>query len=130
MALRPGNARSPRVNTSPSRSPGQLAPTATPVDVSKLASGTLLDYIVQPGDTLRGIALMYNSTQNAILLQNKMTDPNKLIAGEKIQIPVNIATQVPTTTNTPSTETPTKAATTPVLISATPTKAVTVTPTK
>jgi len=82
--------------------PGQTLPTATPVDITKLASGTLLEYVVQPGDTLRAIALAYNSTQQRILDQNKMTDPNKLVAGQKIVIPVNIATQVPTTTDTPT----------------------------
>ncbi len=101
--------------------PGQLAPTATPVDVSKLASGTLLDYIIQPGDTLRAIALQYNSTQAAIIAQNKLTDPNKLIAGVKIVIPVNIATPVPTTTNT-ATPKPGATATKAVLITTTPTK--------
>jgi len=106
--------------------PGQTAPTATPVDVSKLAPNTMLEYTIQPGDTLRGIALMYNSTQKAIMDQNKMTDANKLVAGTKITIPVNIATPVPTTTDTPTpkpgTLTPTKAATTPVLLTATATK--------
>ena len=80
--------------------PGQVLPTATPVDVSKLVSGTRLEYTIQTGDTLRGIALTYNSTQAAILDLNKLTDPNKLVAGNKIFIPVNIATTVPTTTNT------------------------------
>jgi len=77
-------------------------PTATPVDVSKLIPGTLLDYVLQPGDTLKAIALRYNSTQKAIQDQNKLTDVNKLIAGQKIVIPVNIATPVPTTTDTPT----------------------------
>lgn len=82
--------------------PGQLAPTPTAVDVSKLLPGTMLEYTIQTGDTLRAIALRYNSTQNAIMTQNKMTDPNKLVAGTKILIPVNIATTVPTTTDTPT----------------------------
>ncbi len=82
--------------------PGQTLPTATPVDVSKLAPGVLLDYIVQPGDTLKDIAIRYRSTQAAIMAQNKMTDPNVLVAGQKLVIPVNIATPVPTTTDTPT----------------------------
>jgi LysM repeat protein len=97
--------------------PGQTAPTATPVDVSKLAPGTLFEYIVQPNDTLRGIALQFNSTQLAIQNQNKLADPNLLVAGQKLVIPVNIATPVPTTTDTPlpktATPTPTKTATQP-----------------
>jgi len=94
--------------------PGQTLPTSTPVDTSKLAPGTLLDYILQPGDTLRAIALRFNSTQDAIKLQNKLTDINVLVAGQKLVIPVNIATPVPTTTDTPTpkpgTPTATKAA--------------------
>jgi LysM repeat protein len=109
--------------------PGQTLPTATPVDITKLASGTLLEYVVQPGDTLRAIALAYNSTQQRILDQNKMTDPNKLVAGQKLVIPVNIATQVPTTTDTPTpkpgTPSVTVAATKPAASATT-----TVTPTK
>jgi LysM repeat protein len=81
---------------------GQTLPSATPVDVSKIAAGTLYEYIIQPGDTLRAIALRFNSTQNAIMLQNKITDPNKIEVGVKIIIPVNIATPVPTTTDTPT----------------------------
>jgi LysM repeat protein len=104
--------------------PGQVVPTATPVDVSKLAPGTLFEYTVQPNDTLRGIALEFNSTQQAILDQNKLTDPNVLVAGQKLVIPVNIATPVPTTTDTPlpKTTTPTQARTiTLISVTLTPT---------
>jgi LysM repeat protein len=104
--------------------PGQLAPTPTAVDVSKLLPGTMLEYTIQTGDTLRAIALRYNSTQNAIMTQNKMTDPNKLVAGTKILIPVNIATTVPTTTDTPTPKPGTPSAT------VAPTKAATATATK
>ena len=110
--------------------PGSTLPTSTPVDVSKIVAGTLFEYTIQTGDTLRGIALAFNSTQLAILAQNKnITDPNKLVAGEKIIIPVNIATPVPTTTNT-STPKPTGTATatiTPTAASASATIAVTAT---
>ena len=111
MVSRRDNARLPRARQIQIPAPGQTVPTATPVDVSKLAAGTLLEYTVQPNDTLRGIALQFNSTQLAIQTQNKLTDPNKLVAGQKLVIPVNIATPVPTTTNTPlpKTGTPTKA---------------------
>jgi len=113
--------------------PGQTLPTPTPVDISKLAAGTLLEYTLQNGDTLRAIALAYNSTQAAIQAQNKITDPNKLVAGQKISIPVNIATPVPTTTNTPTpkpgTVVPTGAAGSPTATQA-PTATSTVTATK
>lgn len=112
--------------------PGQVLPSPTPVDVSKLLPGSLLEYTIQQGDTLRAIALAYNSTQLAIQAQNptKIKDLNALVAGEKISIPVNIATPVPTTTNTPTakpgTVVPTGAATTAAATKA-PTAAPTVT---
>ncbi|HVP20506.1 MAG TPA: LysM peptidoglycan-binding domain-containing protein [Anaerolineaceae bacterium] len=77
--------------------PGQTLPTATPQDVSKLPAGTLITYTLQLGDTLRAIALTYHSTQDAIMKANPtITDANKLVAGQTIKVPVNIATPVPT----------------------------------
>lgn len=75
---------------------GQSLPTPTPVDVSKLTPGFLLEYYVQPNDTLRGIALLFFSTEDAIMKQNKITDRNLIMVGQKLAIPVNIATPVPT----------------------------------
>ena len=77
--------------------PGQKLPSPTPQDVSKMGPGTVITYVIQLGDTLRGIALQYHSTQDAILKLNQtITDANKLVAGVTIKIPVNIATPVPT----------------------------------
>lgn len=77
--------------------PGQTLPTATPQDVSKLPPNTIIEVVLQLGDSLRAIALRYNSTQDAILKLNPtITDANKLVAGNKIKVPVNIATPVPT----------------------------------
>lgn len=76
--------------------PGQTLPTPTPVDVTKLTPGFLLEYYVQPNDTLRGIALLFYSTEDAIIKQNKITDRNLIQVGQKLLIPVNIATPVPT----------------------------------
>jgi LysM repeat protein len=89
--------------------PGQTLPSATPVDVSKLLKGSIFKYTVQLGDSLRAIALMFNSTQAAILAANTttLTDANKLVAGQVLNIPVNIATPVPTAVST-STKSATK----------------------
>lgn len=91
--------------------PGQTLPTATPQDVSKLPAGTIIEVTLQLGDSLRAIALNYHSTQDAILKINPtITDANKLVAGQKIKVPVNIATPVPTlgptSTKAPGTVTP------------------------
>lgn len=99
--------------------PGQKLPTPTPIDVSKMAAGTIIQYTIQLGDSLRAIALQYHTTQDSILKLNPTTikDANTLVAGTVIKIAVNIATPVPTIgatstpkptgTVTPATSTPT-----------------------
>ncbi|MBI5933731.1 MAG: LysM peptidoglycan-binding domain-containing protein [Chloroflexi bacterium] len=94
--------------------PDMHLPTATsiPADVPR---GTLLTYLVLPGDTLAGIAAKFNSTVEAIMEANDITDANALSAYVELQIPVNMvtatATRPPTSTapaGTPSaTSTPT-----------------------
>ena len=99
--------------------PGQTLPTPTLMDVTNMKPGTVISYVIQLGDTLRGIALQFHSTQDAIVKLNPtvITDANKLVAGVTIKIQVNIATPVPTIgatstkkptgTITPATSTPT-----------------------
>jgi len=93
--------------------PGMQLPTATPIPAD-LAAGTRIIYTIESGDTLDLIASKFNSTVEAILAlkDNKdagltLTDP--IFVGQKITVPVNIATPVPTqvATVTPSAETPT-----------------------
>src|SRR5262249_44743648 len=51
-------------------------------------SATSLIYVVQPGDSLSSIAIKFNVTQQAILDANpKLTDPNKIVAGQQLVIP-------------------------------------------
>ncbi len=87
--------------------PGMPLPTATPIP-ENIASGTKLEYIVQSGDTLAGIAATFNSTADAIIKENKIDDPNALFIGQTLVIPVNIVTATPTTppTSTPITPGP------------------------
>jgi LysM repeat protein len=81
--------------------PGAKLPTPTPVDLAKIAKGSIYKgYIVQSGDTLLGIALRFQSTVDAIMKQNKITDSNSITLGQSLDIPVNIATLVPTKANT------------------------------
>jgi LysM repeat protein len=84
--------------------PGAQLPTSTPVDLTKLAKGSLYKgYKIQSGDTLGNIATRFNSTIDAIMKQNKIDDANAIQLGQLIDIPVNIATAVPTrTVNTPT----------------------------
>ncbi len=77
--------------------PNMQLPTATPVSTN-VPPGTLITYIVMPGDTLGAIALRFNSTVDAIVKENKLANANDINAGDIIKIPVNIATPVPTST--------------------------------
>ena len=61
-----------------------------------------IDYTVKTGDTLEGIALQFNSTVDAILQQNDLENANEIFIGQKLVIPVNIATPVPTNTPGPA----------------------------
>jgi LysM repeat protein len=72
----------------------QLRPTATPFGF----------YVVQPGDTLSGLAEQFNTTVEEILVANDLSDPNDLQIGQELIIPSLLPTPtlgtpvVPTTT--------------------------------
>lgn len=82
--------------------PGMPLPTATPIPPD-LPRGQLEQYLVQSGDTLAFIAALYNSTEEAIIEKNNITDPNAIRAGDLLLIPVNLVTATPTR---PPTSTP------------------------
>ena len=92
--------------------PGMQLPTATPIPPD-LPRGTKVPYIVQAGDTLAGIAALFNSTVDAIIKENDLTDPNAIYVGQQLIIPVNLVTPTATRppTSTPITATPTFPAT-------------------
>ncbi|HEY3343761.1 MAG TPA: LysM domain-containing protein [Anaerolineaceae bacterium] len=73
--------------------PDSQLPSATPIPTELRGEIT---YIVQPGDSLASIALQFYSTADAIIARNKIKDQNKINAGDKLIIPVHIATRVPT----------------------------------
>ncbi len=79
--------------------PGYELPTATPVPAN-LARGTKVQYIVQAGDTLAVIAILFNSTEEEIIKENKLENPNALFVGQVLSIPVNLVT--PTATRPPT----------------------------
>lgn len=79
--------------------PGMPLPTATTIPPD-LRPGTLVDYVVQSGDSLAGIANLFNSTIEAIITENEITNPNELFVGQLLQIPVNLVT--PTATRPPT----------------------------
>ncbi len=77
--------------------PNMLLPTATEVSAS-LPFGTLIVYTVMPGDTVGAIAIRFRSTVDAIVKENKLDNANDIFAGLILNIPVNIATPIPTAT--------------------------------
>jgi|JFJP01.1.fsa_nt_gi LysM repeat protein len=79
--------------------PGMELPTSTPIPPD-LKSGTKVEYIIQAGDSLGGIAALYNSTIDDIITENNITDPNAIKVGDVLIIPANMVT--PTATRPPT----------------------------
>ena len=77
--------------------PGMELPTATPIPPN--FRGTI-EYTVQAGDSIGGIAAAFNSTIDAILEENEITNPNELFVGQVLLVPVNLVT--PTATRPPT----------------------------
>jgi LysM repeat protein len=86
--------------------PNEELPTATPLPEG-LPPGFEIEYVIQTGDTLTGIALQFNSTEEAILEANEaLEDPNSIFVGQLIIVPINLVTPVPTGTEAPALTTP------------------------
>jgi LysM repeat protein len=81
----------------------RATPTALP---ETLVAGTRIEYIVLPGDTLLGIASRFNSTAEAIAEASEIGVTDIIGPGQRLIVPVGIAT--PTTTATPGRTTPTR----------------------
>jgi LysM repeat protein len=79
--------------------PGQALPTATEIPTNT-ARGTKIDYTIQSGDTLALLASRFNTTVEAIMKDNKITDANKILVGQKLTIAINMVT--PTLTKAPT----------------------------
>ena len=75
--------------------PGMQLPTATPIPVD-LPQGTLLEYTIQPGDTIAAIATKFRSTEEAILAENEIENANAIQVGQILIIPTNLVTPAPT----------------------------------
>jgi LysM repeat protein len=79
--------------------PGMQLPTATTIPAD-LPRGQKEEYIVQSGDSLARIAALFNSTEEDIIKENNITDPNAIQVGQLLIIPVNMVT--PTATRPPT----------------------------
>lgn len=73
----------------------------TPTDIpSNLPRGTKINYQVQSGDSLLGIALKFNSTIEDIKEENDIENENDIKVGQILVIRVNLVTPVPSSTPT------------------------------
>lgn len=100
--------------------PNQEMPTPTPWPTG-LPAGTIIEITVRSGDTVRALAIQFHSTEAAIVKANNLANANAITAGQKLKIPVNIATAVPTAapSKTPTLGTPQATATATVTATAT-----------
>jgi LysM repeat protein len=96
--------------------PNSELPTSTPLPTN-IRRGTKIEYTVLAGDSLAIIADKFNSTVDDIVKENKLTDPNNIFVGQKLVVPVNLVTpvptKIPTVTPTGGTPQPTSGAVTP-----------------
>lgn len=54
-----------------------------------------ITYVIQPGDTLSGIAQKYGTTVNTLTKLNNISEPDKIYAGNTIRVPENQSSSSP-----------------------------------
>ena len=79
--------------------PGMPLPTPSPIPPN-LPRGRVVQYVVQSGDSLAGIAGIFNSTVEEIVKLNELPDANAIYVGQQLNVPVNLVT--PTATRPPT----------------------------
>jgi LysM repeat protein len=103
--------------------PGAQLPTLTPLPTGGVA-GQKVEYTVQLGDTLALIAARHYTTVEAIMAENKLEDANNIDAGVKLSITMYTITATPTKaatlTVTPGGPTNTVAAASPTVTATQP----------
>lgn len=81
--------------------PGSSTPTPTSLP-EIMSPGTRIQYTVLPGDTLEGIASIFNSTVEAIKAEtdntDKIGDNDEIFPGQILVVPVNLVTPTPSRT--------------------------------
>ena len=60
-----------------------------PVPPAPSPAPQYITYVIQPGDTLSGIAQKYGTTVDALAKLNGISDPDKIYAGRTIRVPEN-----------------------------------------
>jgi spore germination protein len=75
--------------------PNTGLPTATPLP-DYIPQGTLIEYMVLPGDTLAIIANKFLSTEDGIIEENDLENPNQIFVGQVLLVPARLVTATPT----------------------------------
>jgi LysM repeat protein len=71
--------------------PNTALPSPTPIP-QNLPAGTAIEYMVLSGDTLQIIAEKFLSTEDAIIEENGITDPNTIFPGQILLVPIRLIT--------------------------------------
>jgi cell wall-associated NlpC family hydrolase len=71
----------------PSAASAHVAPAATPSDVPAHVAPALRVHVVQPGETAFRIARRYGVTVAALAALNRLSDPARLRAGQRLMVP-------------------------------------------
>ncbi|MBI3158347.1 MAG: LysM peptidoglycan-binding domain-containing protein [Chloroflexi bacterium] len=74
--------------------PNTGLPSPTPIPAN-LPAGTVILYLVLPGDTVRSIAEKFLSTEDAIIRENDLDDPNAIFVGQQLRVPIRLVTPTP-----------------------------------
>ena len=73
-----------------------ITPVATPTSTPQaLPTSEPVTYVVQPGDTLSGIAELFGVSVDDIVRANNIADPNSLQVGQELVIPGRPVTPTP-----------------------------------
>ncbi|WP_051240619.1 peptidoglycan DD-metalloendopeptidase family protein [Tepidiphilus margaritifer] len=68
------------------RSTGSPSTASTPAAKAPEAASGPVYHVVQPGETLRGIARQYGVTTEELISLNQLSDPNRIVVGQRLKI--------------------------------------------
>ena len=66
---------------------GPFPPSVTPTPTVSMPTPNPQTYIVQSGDTLQSVAERFDITMEDLVSKNQILDPNKIRAGQKLELP-------------------------------------------
>ena len=99
----PDSAGELPATTAPAAQSTQAAVASAPVE----AAGEGESYIVQAGDSLSTIAAKFDTTVNAIMVANKLDNPDVVFVGQPLRLPTNVTTTGPDEAGSTPTPAPT-----------------------